>query len=341
MDKLLNFEGDNFGGICQIWMSTACELTVLKRACGKVDLCGFDNMQEIYFRPKTAELKSKGKYTQQGTKYDNLLKFVVEQYREEVLDFICKHQDQELAFVILDKNGVYRLLYRAILEVDDQTGLIRGDLNKYDFRFASKSKNKPPIIGELDAFTVFSVTLQDCGDVTPPPPPPPDTGLECSEVLTEKDFNEIRRVTDRFVVGYNRTFPLNPNGGVFAFWATPFNVKDAFFIRHNLRIKAASSIDPNGNGGPFFLDLNDSDYPLGLNWIGINSNFTPDRVAEFMVDTGLPAPLPPVLPVGADQVVWWEYTADDYNENEFVEIVVNVPPSNNTSFMIKGLCFEK
>jgi len=345
MERFLEYIPKNIPGVCRIWVGTSCEIVPVNRTCANVDLCGFDRAQPLYFWPQSAELASPSRLTDQGTVYNNTLSFTIPKFRQDVLDFICTYQDQKLSFVVEDKNGVLRLLHNAYMLASHTTGARRSDENRFTFNFVLQSARMPPIVLNTEAFTQFTITTSDCDRL---PPPPPDTGLKCGEELyydhTGTNMTEITDPETGFVIGYSYEVNLDPAGGVIAFWAIPFGGDgqyEAFTLVHNSVPVASSSLLATGNSGPFNLSLTGlGDYPYGPNWIGgINPSFTPDRVAEFIAATGLPTPLPPIAPVGNEQVVWWEYTPADYAISPQAEIFVNSPPKNS-NFRVQGLCFE-
>ena len=134
----------------------------------------------------------------------------------------------------------------------------------------------------------------------------------------------VQGVTDQILT-------LDPAGGLITFLVRPESVRDKFEIIHGsptsnfLVKKATSSMTAANNSGPFdnvFGTESNNRIPTvdqGNNtdqFIGTALGATvPAKTTEFNNDTGFTIPTMTVGGVIYQQVVWWQYTAADYNNN--------------------------
>jgi len=150
-----------------------------------------------------------------------------------------------------------------------------------------------------------------------------DSGVACNEIATSGGVG----ITDD-------TITLDPNGGVITIMFQPIGVPDKLEIYHGNPVtgtKVATSGMTTANAGPFddvygtvstgnvipnTTQINSVDQ-----FIGSNKGSVPTRTVDYTNETGIANPL--VSPY--QQLVWWVYTADDYQNGGFVNIRVTGP----------------
>ena len=145
---------------------------------------------------------------------------------------------------------------------------------------------------------------------------------------------------------------LDPAGGIVCFLVDPQGVPDKFELTHglpNLNNKVATSgMNTSGNNGPF-----DNIYGTEatntiptvaqttstLQFIGTDKDPIDTRQAEFTAATG--ETIATMQPGGVGtiykQVLWWEYTSIDYNENPIATLRVTGP--TGTAWTALRVCF--
>jgi len=145
---------------------------------------------------------------------------------------------------------------------------------------------------------------------------------------------------------------LDPAGGLIAFLVRPQGVRDKFEIIHGspasnfLVKKATSSMTAANNSGPFdnvfgteannqiptVDQANNTDQFIGT----ALGAAVPNRTSEFFNDTGFTIPSMTVGGITYQQVVWWEYTAADYNNNSSAFFRITGP--SGTDWDILRIC---
>jgi len=145
---------------------------------------------------------------------------------------------------------------------------------------------------------------------------------------------------------------LDPAGGLIAFLVRPESVRDKFEIIHGspasnfLVKKATSSMTAANNSGPFdnvfgteannqiptVDQANNTDQFIGTALFAT----VPDKTTEFLDDTGFTIPTMTVGGIAYQQVVWWEYTAADYDNNSSAFFRITGP--SGTAWGILRLC---
>ncbi len=165
--------------------------------------------------------------------------------------------------------------------------------------------------------------------------------VNCSATVTSGSEG----VTDRMLT-------LDPAGGLIAFLVRPQSVRDKFEIIHGspnsnfLVKKATSSMTAANNSGPFdnvfgteanneiptVDQANNTDQFIGT----ALSATVPDKTTEFNSDTGFTIPTMTVGGTTYQQVVWWEYTAADYNNNSSAFFRITGP--SGTDWDILRIC---
>lgn len=130
---------------------------------------------------------------------------------------------------------------------------------------------------------------------------------------------------------------LLPDGGLITIAVNAFSVPDKLEIIHNTVKKATTGITVP-NEGPFDNLYGDPVVPsagdvLSVDqFIGSSKGAIPDRQAVYASETSSLL----VLPVGYQQLVWWEYSSGDYIINPLVVIRVTGP--SGTAWEIQRLC---
>ena len=150
----------------------------------------------------------------------------------------------------------------------------------------------------------------------------------------------------------DRMLTLDPAGGLIAFLVRPRSVRDKFEIIHGspnsnfLVKKATSSMTAANNSGPFdnvfgteannqiptVDQANNTDQFIGT----ALSATVPDKTTEFNSDTGFTIPTMTVGGIAYQQVVWWEYTAADYDNNSSAFFRITGP--SGTAWDILRIC---
>ena len=150
----------------------------------------------------------------------------------------------------------------------------------------------------------------------------------------------------------DRMLTLDPAGGLIAFLVRPESVRDKFEIIHGspnsnfLVKKATSSMTAANNSGPFdnvfgteannqiptVDQANNTDQFIGTA-LGAT---VPDKTTEFNSDTGFTIPTMTVGGTAYQQVVWWEYTAADYDNNSSAFFRITGP--SGTAWDILRIC---
>lgn len=140
---------------------------------------------------------------------------------------------------------------------------------------------------------------------------------------------------------------LDPIGGLIAFLFNPQGVPDKLEIIHGNAsgTKVATTGMTTVNAGPF-----DNVYGTETSnvvpdqtqayatdqFIGQSKGICPTRQTQFTAETGYVVPSMTVSPITYQQVVWWEYTPTDYNNNPIA--TVRVTGSSGTGWNLIRLC---
>lgn len=145
---------------------------------------------------------------------------------------------------------------------------------------------------------------------------------------------------------------LDPAGGIVCFLVDPQGVPDKFELMHglpNLNNKVATSgMNTSGNNGPFdniYGTESTNTIPTvaqttsTLQFIGTDKDPIDTRQTEFNAATG--ETIATMQPGGVGtiykQVLWWEYTSIDYNENPVATLRVTGP--TGTAWTALRVCF--
>ncbi len=145
---------------------------------------------------------------------------------------------------------------------------------------------------------------------------------------------------------------LDPAGGIVCFLVDPQGVPDKFELMHglpNLNNKVATSgMNTSGNNGPFdniYGTESTNTIPTvaqttsTLQFIGTDKDPIDTRQTEFNAATG--ETIATMQPGGVGtiykQVLWWEYTSIDYNENPIATLRVTGP--TGTAWTALRVCF--
>lgn len=155
------------------------------------------------------------------------------------------------------------------------------------------------------------------------------SGVACNEVTTPG----VSGITDD-------TIALDPAGGVITIMFDPQSVPDKLEIYHGnptTGTKVATSGMTTANAGPFdnvfgTETINTIPSIPAANqvdqFIGTNKGGVPTRAAAYTAETGIANPL--VSPY--QQLIWWVYTAADYQNGVFVNIRVTGPSGTAWSY---------
>lgn len=156
------------------------------------------------------------------------------------------------------------------------------------------------------------------------------------------------------VADYN--ISLSSSGGLVAFLVDAQGVPDKFEIYHGdptggTKVSTTSHVNPGSgtsNDGPFDSVYGDEssgnvqpsatesakiDQFIGTN---ITSPWTYTRESEFTTETGYTVNSMTVGSNTYQQVLWWEYSASDYNDNNFATL--RVTGSTGTAWSVLRLC---
>lgn len=141
---------------------------------------------------------------------------------------------------------------------------------------------------------------------------------------------------------------LDAAGGLIAFLVQPQSVADKFEIIHGLPSgskKATSSMTAANNDGPFdniFGTYGGNTIPTSQQiedvdqFIGSAKGTVPTKQTEFNTDTGYTISN---MTVGGDayqQIVWWQYTADDYSKDSKATLRITGP--SGTAWKVLRVC---
>ena len=133
---------------------------------------------------------------------------------------------------------------------------------------------------------------------------------------------------------------LDPAGGVITIMFDPQSVPDKLEIYHGnptTGTKVATSGMTTANAGPFdnvfgTETINTIPSIPAANqvdqFIGINKGAVPTRAGAYTAETGIANPL--VSPY--QQLIWWVYTAADYQNGVFVNIRVTGPSGTKWTY---------
>ena len=156
------------------------------------------------------------------------------------------------------------------------------------------------------------------------------------------------------VADYN--ISLSSSGGLVAFLVDAQGVPDKFEIYHGdptggTKVSTTSHVNPGSgtsNDGPFDSVYGDEssgnvqpsatesakiDQFIGTN---ITNPWTYTRESEFTTETGYTVNSMTVGSNTYQQVLWWEYSASDYNDNNFATL--RVTGSTGTAWSVLRLC---
>lgn len=141
---------------------------------------------------------------------------------------------------------------------------------------------------------------------------------------------------------------LDAAGGLIAFLVQPQSVADKFEIIHGLPSgskKATSSMIAANNDGPFdniFGTYGGNTIPTSQQiedvdqFIGSSKGTIPTRETEFNLDTNFDIPNMTVGGVTYQQIVWWQYTADDYSKDSKATLRITGP--SGTGWKVLRVC---
>jgi hypothetical protein len=131
--------------------------------------------------------------------------------------------------------------------------------------------------------------------------------------------------------------PLDPAGGFFAFEFNANSIADKAEILNN-NVKKATTGMTVANSGPFDNIYGDPTVPTEPDtltidqFIGLNKGTIPNRQTEFDAEIGLGI----IITSPYQQLIWWVYTAADYNIS--ANAVLRVTGPVNTAWEIHRLC---
>ena len=156
-----------------------------------------------------------------------------------------------------------------------------------------------------------------------------------STTLPPVACNEIANSGGVGVTEY--TIPLETDGGVLVIDFNAYGVPDKLEILHN-GVKKATSGMTVANSGPFDDLYGDPTVPtpsevLSVDqFIGTQKAVPPTREAEILADTGL------TYIVGGQQLIWWEYTAQEVGN--YPDATLRITGPSGTAWQLTRLCDE-
>ncbi len=162
-----------------------------------------------------------------------------------------------------------------------------------------------------------------------------DTGVPCNTTALSGGPG----ITDN-------TIALSPEGGVITLMFVAFGVPDKLEIIHGNAVngtKVATSSMNTANAGPFD-DVYGTE-PTNIvptenetlsidQFIGDYKGTIPNRGSLYTSQTGNPNP----ITAPYQQLVWWQYTLEDYQESSFVTVRVTGP--EDTGWQFERVCYE-
>lgn len=143
---------------------------------------------------------------------------------------------------------------------------------------------------------------------------------------------------------------LDSGGGLVTFLINGRSMPDKFEIIHGDAAGtkvATSSRLATGNAGPFDnvfgtypsnLIPDTSDATSSKLFIGSLIASPPTRQTQFTADTGYTIPTMTVGAITYQQVIWWEYTADDYSNNPVATLRITGPSGGGTAWDVLRVC---
>ena len=143
---------------------------------------------------------------------------------------------------------------------------------------------------------------------------------------------------------------LDSGGGLVTFLINGRSMPDKFEIIHGDAAGtkvATSSRLAIGNAGPFDnvfgtypsnLIPDTSDATSSKLFIGSLIASPPTRQTQFTADTGYTIPTMTVGAITYQQVIWWEYTADDYSNNPVATLRITGPSGGGTAWDVLRVC---
>ena len=128
---------------------------------------------------------------------------------------------------------------------------------------------------------------------------------------------------------------LDPNGGIVVFGINTFVQPDKVEGMHNgIKVFTSGMFGIDNTLGPFDDDVIQDDTPP--QYIGSIKGVIPNRIAEFEAETGYTIEQFNYQNSGYKQLVWFEYTAADYLDSDFMTIVVT--GYQGTIWTLKRFC---
>lgn len=143
---------------------------------------------------------------------------------------------------------------------------------------------------------------------------------------------------------------LDSGGGLVTFLINGRSMPDKFEIIHGdaagTKVATSSQL-ATGNAGPFDnvfgtypsnLIPDTSDATSSKLFIGSLIASPPTRQTQFTAATGYTIPTMTVGAITYQQVIWWEYTADDYSNNPVATLRITGPSGGGTAWDVLRVC---
>lgn len=167
--------------------------------------------------------------------------------------------------------------------------------------------------------------LKETSEITPPSDPPTVVSqFPCNSVVKSggKGITTIR-------------VELDPNGGVLAFGLNTLQIPDKVEGIHNgIKVFTSGMFGIDNSLGPYDDGTIQNSTPP--QYIGSFKGVIPNRIAEFELDTGLTQDQIGYRNSGYKQLVWFKYTAADFANSPFLDLVVT--GFDATEWTIKRFC---
>jgi len=148
--EITKHTGDNYGGICEIWIASGCNLpdvrfnsSVFRFASPKPIETFFDKVE---FQRFSAKWKANEVETEHGTYYENEVTFKVSKFRPDVNEYLEKLQGKNIALMLVLQNSDKLIIGSKLnplrLLTSFQTGSKPTDYNHYEFKIFGSTASR-------------------------------------------------------------------------------------------------------------------------------------------------------------------------------------------------------
>lgn len=237
-----------------------------------------------------------------GNEASNLLQITVDTKAPPVPGSVTLQNDTGVSATDLFTSNADIVVDGTLIEVgDDMSGA-------FEFSFDNQTTWTSIYSPQIGGNIVHVRSVETACVPTVNLPVPPDT-VDCGELSASGG------------VGFTEFFlSLDPQGGIVVVEFTASAIPDKAELIWNGNKVATTSMDPDGNFGPF--DDDDETDTAADQYIGSGKGEVPDRIAQFQSDTGVEG-----YTLGGfyQQVVWWKYTPQDYWDSPVVTLRAGGP----------------